>query len=79
MFLLALFLLSQASVFAATDDTSIIDELSQSNTKAITTDVRMKTVQSCKAFEDVMEEYMKDYWENNQGNFNYRMYGLPVM
>ena len=66
------------SVSAATDDTSIIDELSASNTQKVERDIQLKTFESCQAFEDVVEEYMKSYWENNQRNWNYRLYS-PMM
>ncbi len=64
-------LVFSSGVFAAVDDTSIIDELDTANTKELNLDFKMKTFDSCKAFEDVMEEYMKDYWENNY-NGQYR-------
>lgn len=66
-------------VSAATDDTSIIDELSSSNTEKLEKDITLKTFESCQAFEDVMEDYFKTYWKNNQGNFGYRYFGWPVM
>tara|TARA_B110000977_G_C10736016_1_gene361026 strand:+ start:195 stop:389 length:195 start_codon:yes stop_codon:yes gene_type:complete len=39
----------------------------------------MKSFDSCSAFEDVMETYMKSYWENNYQNRDYRFYGEPVL
>ncbi len=62
------------SVSAATiDDDSIIDELEKEETKELEVDFKMKSFDSCSAFEDVMEEYIKSYWENNYKNgFSYR-------
>lgn len=66
-------------VSAATDDTSVIDELSKETTQVLDRDITLKTFESCQAFENVMEEYVKSYWKNNQGNWNQRLYALPMM
>jgi len=55
-------------VHAAIDDNSIIDELTQENTQELGIDYTLKNFESCSAFEEVMEEYYKSYWENNSGN-----------
>jgi hypothetical protein len=39
----------------------------------------MKSFESCDAFEDVMETYMKSYWENNYKNQKYRTFNEPMM
>jgi hypothetical protein len=41
----------------------------------------MKSFDSCDAFEDVMETYIKSYWENNYKNQKYRVYSTmePMM
>jgi hypothetical protein len=39
----------------------------------------MKSFDSCDAFEDVMETYMKSYWENNYKNRQYRMFDEPIV
>lgn len=66
-------------VSAATDDTSIIDELSKETTQVLERDIKLQTFDSCKAFEDVMEEYVKSYWKNNQGNWNQRLYSPSML
>jgi len=38
-------------------------------------DFKMKSFESCSAFEDVMEDYMKSYWKNNYKNVQYRNFG----
>lgn len=64
------FFLLSLQVGASTDDTSVIDELSKKTTQVLDRDITLKTFDSCKAFEDVMEEYVKSYWKNNTGNWN---------
>lgn len=49
------------------DDDSVIDALNKETTKQLEQDINMKSFDSCQAFEDVMELYIKDYWENNSG------------
>lgn len=66
------------SVSAATDDTSILDKLSSSNTQKVERDIQLKSFESCQSFEAVLEDYMKSYWENNQWSWNYRVYS-PIM
>jgi hypothetical protein len=39
----------------------------------------MKSFDSCDAFEDVMETYMKSYWENNYKNQKYRTFDMPMV
>ncbi len=54
------------------DDNSVIDELDTVNTQTLDLDFKMKTFESCDAFEDVMEGYMKTYWENTyKGKINH--------
>jgi len=57
-----------SSSYAATEDNSIIEELSKETTKQLNYDYSLKTFQSCEAMEDVIEGYIKTYWENNQHN-----------
>ena len=64
------FFLLSLQVGASTDDTSVIDELSKETTQVLDRDITLKTFDSCKAFEEVMEEYVKSYWKNNTGNWN---------
>ena len=72
------FFLLSLQVGASTDDTSVIDELSKETTQVLDRDITLKTFDSCKAFEEVMEEYVKSYWKNNKGNWDYRVYS-PMM
>lgn len=58
-------LLSSVSVGAVVSDDSIIDELNNANTKEIERNYKMKNFESCAAFEEVLEWYIQDYWENN--------------
>ena len=64
------FFLLSLQVGASTDDTSVIDELSKETTQVLDRDITLKTFDSCKTFEEVMEEYVKSYWKNNTGNWN---------
>jgi len=76
LFTFILLLCSFSWVFANTVDTSIQDELDK-NTENITKtsgDFTLKTFSSCLAMNEVMDEYIKDYWKNNQNKWNYRDY-----
>ncbi len=73
------FFLLSLQVGASTDDTSVIDELSKETTQVLDRDITLKTFDSCKAFEEVMEEYVKSYWKNNTGNWNQRLYSPSMM
>jgi len=72
---LFLSLFFNVSVFGATEDNSIIEELDKTNTEELSIDFTMKSFESCSAFEDVMEDYMKSYWKNNYKNVQYRTFG----
>lgn len=61
------------------DDDSIIEELNKSNTKQLDVDFKLKSFDSCQAFEDVMEDYLKTYWENSYKNNRYRTFAEPMM
>lgn len=54
--------------YANVEDNSIIDELTTENTKQLDIDFGLQNFESCSAFEDVMETYMKAYWKNNYRN-----------
>jgi len=58
------------------EDDSIIDALDQENTQVLDIDYSMKSFDSCDAFEDVMETYIKSYWENNYTSWYIRR-GIP--
>lgn len=73
---------SSMTVFGAVDDNSIIEELDNTSTERLDIDFKMKSFESCDAFEDVMETYMKSYWKNNYNNNQYRNFwfgGMEVM
>ena len=74
-------LMSVWTLSATTEDNSIIEELSSGNTPVLEQDFKMKTFDSCQAFEDVMEEYVKDYWKDNykNGGFQYFRGGPEIM
>ena len=67
-------ILSLNSAFAEVEDTSIIDELNKDEVKELNVDFNLKSFESCDALENVMWDYIKDYWENNKSRYNY-----PVM
>jgi inhibitor of cysteine peptidase len=60
------------------EDDSIVTEIDKTVTQELKVDFKMKSFDSCDAFEDVMETYMKSYWENNYKNYNYRSFGIPM-
>lgn len=62
------------------EDTSIIDELEKNTSVASQSDYKMQSFESCDAFEEVIEWYMKTYWENNYKDRYYRWgFGWPIM
>lgn len=64
---------------ASINDDSIITEIDKNKVEELSVDFKMKSFDSCDAFEDVMETYMKSYWENNYKDRQYRMYAEPMM
>lgn len=48
---------------SANDDTQVIDALSKDTSEITSSDLKMQSFESCQAFEDVMEAYIKDYWD----------------
>lgn len=54
--------------FASLEDNSIEQELNKENTQELNVDFSLKTFDSCKNMEDVMWDYIKDYWEENWKN-----------
>lgn len=50
------------------EDDSITSALDRENTQELSIDFWMKNFDSCDVFEDVMEDYIKSYWENNYKN-----------
>jgi len=55
------------------EDTSIIDELSKTEVKQLDFDFNLKSFESCKNIENVMGDYIKDYWKNNKDKWAYPM------
>jgi len=80
---LLIFMLFSLQGYAVSEDDSIIEELNSNNTTQPQVDYSLESFQSCDAFEDVMQEYVKLYWENNYKNRDYRIYndvlGQPMM
>jgi len=60
-------------VFAVSEDNSIIDELSKTETEQKEINLNLESFQSCSALEDVMWDYVKSYWKNSRNTF----YGQP--
>jgi len=61
------------------DDSSIIDELDKNSSEQIEVDYSLQGFESCDVFEDVVEDYMKTYWENSYKNIRYRNFWEPMM
>jgi len=77
LFLFLSFWIYQVSAVQS-EDNSIITELEKNQTQQLEVDYSMKSFDSCDAFEDVMEDYIKLYWENNYKNgYNYRGWWIP--
>jgi inhibitor of cysteine peptidase len=74
VFLVSFSFLSFNSSFASTIDDSIIKELDKEEAKELNIDFNLKSFESCKALEDVMGGYIKDYWTVNKDKYMY-----PVM
>ena len=77
LILILSFSITGVSFAADVDDDSIIDELNKQNTQKLDVDFSLKSFDSCDSFEDVMEDYLKMYWENNYGKWGI-YYGRPV-
>jgi hypothetical protein len=57
--------LSTTASYANIEDNSIEKELDKTKAEALDFDFSMQEFSSCKNMEDVMGEYVKDYWKNN--------------
>lgn len=62
---------------AEVDDNQIIDSLNTGNTKELQSNFKLKTFNSCEDMEEVMWDYIKNYWKNNKSA--YRWWGFPIM
>lgn len=65
---MSLWIFSFNSSFATLEDNSIEQELNKENIQELDIDFSLKTFDSCKNMEDVMWDYIKDYWEENWKN-----------
>ncbi|MCP4523181.1 MAG: hypothetical protein GY828_03100, partial [Candidatus Gracilibacteria bacterium] len=61
-------------VFANVEDDSIQQELDKNNTQELQHDFELQTFDSCQNMEEVMGEYVKEYWKTNYSNREYRKY-----
>lgn len=71
LFIVLASLLFVNPLFAAVDDNSIIEELDSKNLEKLSQDIKLQTFESCDALENVMEDYMKMYWENSQSRWGW--------
>lgn len=71
-------------VFATLEDNSIQEELNKENTQELDVDFVLQSFASCKNMEDVMWEYVQDYWEANwkdrpqYSNYYYKEGGVSI-
>ncbi|MCP4523764.1 MAG: hypothetical protein GY828_06135, partial [Candidatus Gracilibacteria bacterium] len=61
-------------VFANVEDNSIQQELDTNNTQELQHDFDLQTFDSCQNMEEIMGEYVKEYWKTNYSNGVYRKY-----
>ncbi len=73
--LLCTSLFAFAPTYAALEDNSIEAELDAQKVKTLNTDFKLKSFESCQNMEDVMGDYIKEYWKNNKQNY----YRYPMM
>lgn len=72
LFLFILFIFSFGTLNAASiEDTSIIDELAKNEVKELDFNFNLKTFESCDNLENVMSDYIKNYWKNNRDTFRW--------
>lgn len=65
-------------VFASDiEDNSILDEVEKTEFEESNLDITMKSFESCDAFEDVMEKYIKEYWKNSYQERHFDI--MPMM
>jgi inhibitor of cysteine peptidase len=69
---IALFFIFLNSVFALDiEDNQIQNALAEKETKELQTDFRLQSFNSCQDMEDVMQDYLKEYFEN-QSQYSFR-------
>ena len=71
---LCFFTLITPSFAADIEDNQIIEKLDSENTKELEIDFTLKKFNSCENMEEVMWDYIKNYWEKNQNQYR----GWPV-
>lgn len=72
--LFVLFFFAVSQVWANQVDNSIESEISKLEVEEISGDFSLKTFSSCSAMDEVMNDYIKDYWKNNKNRWNYNYY-----
>ncbi|MDD3646476.1 MAG: beta-propeller domain-containing protein [Candidatus Gracilibacteria bacterium] len=71
IFSLLLFVFFTSIVYAVEDDSSVIEELTKQNTQELNFDFSLKSFSSCQNLEDVMGNYIKEYWKVNKDIYRY--------
>jgi hypothetical protein len=68
IFLLFMFFVFTFGNIYAADiiDDSILKELEKGEIKKLDFDFNLKSFESCNDLNDVMSDYIKEYWENNK-------------
>ena len=65
--------------FAAIEDDSIIKELENWNIQELNTDFNLKQFSSCDDLENVMWDYIKNYWEKNKSRYSWPVFYRNTM
>jgi len=72
--LLFIAMFSFSATFASDiEDTSILDELEKQEVKQLDFDFNLKSFESCEGLENVMGDYIKNYWSTNKDRWSYPM------
>ena len=70
--LFVLFFFSVSQLWATQVDNSIESEINKLEVEEFSGDFSLKTFSSCSAMDEIMDEYIQDYWKNNsQRNYYY--------
>lgn len=77
--LFCLSLITFSNAYASLEDNSIQLELDSQKVKTLSTDLNLKSFESCQNMEDVMWNYIKEYWKNNKQNYRYPLMVDDVM
>lgn len=76
LILLLLGLLVIHPIFAAVDDTSVVDELNNQNTEQLKFDFKLKKFESCEDMSSVLTKFIKKYYNDRPV---YYRWGGPIM